>query len=310
MKHIFIVNPFAGRKDSTNLFNELLPKIFENRDEEYEIYQTKGNNDATLEIKRRCIENEKLEQPEELTFYICGGDGTCFEAVNGIYGYPHARMTIVPIGSCNDFLKTFPGMNFMDIEALIEGEERRIDILKVNGKYSLNVANIGYDAKVNYDCVRFRHKYKTVKKSYNAAIVRNLLKPLGDQVTIYDEDNNVIFDKKALLMAFGNGGFYGGGYNCAPYASVEDGLFDMVIVKKVSIITFARLIKSYKAGLHLETPKFKKIITFKKLRKVIIEGKKELCLCLDGETFHSKRISLEIVSNAIRFVFPRKLING
>ena len=69
-------------------------------------------------------------------------------------------MTIVPVGSCNDFLKSYPECDFSIIENLIDGEEKTIDVLKVNDRYSLNVANIGYDAKVNYDCVRFRYKYK------------------------------------------------------------------------------------------------------------------------------------------------------
>lgn len=308
MKHYFIVNPFAGRKDSSKLFEEILPKLFKEKNEEYQIYKTTGPNDATFEIKRRCIENESKENPEDITFYVCGGDGTCFEAVNGIFGYPHARMTIIPVGSCNDFLKSFPNDNFMDLESLINGEERKIDVIKVNDRYCLNVANIGFDAKVNYDCVRFRHKYKTVKQSYNHAIFRNVIRPLGDDVTIYDENNNIIYDKKSLLMAFGNGGFYGGGYNCAPQALCDDGLIDMVVVKKVSLLTFLRLIKHYKAGKHLENKKFRKIITFKQIKKVIIESKDLLCLCLDGETFHTKHISLEVVAQALRFVFPKKKI--
>ena len=306
MKHYFIINPFAVRKDSSKFFDEQLPKIFEKLNETYEIYVTTGPNDATFEIKRRCIENETKPNPEDITFYICGGDGTCFEAVNGIVGYPHARMTIIPVGSCNDFLKTYPNDNFMDLEAVINGEERKLDVLKVNERYSLNVANIGFDAKVNYDCVRFRHKYKTVKQSYNHAIFRNIIRPLGDKVKIYDGEDNLLFDNKALLMAFANGGFYGGGYNCAPYAKCDDGLMDMVVIKKVSIITFLRLIKKYKAGKHLEAPKFRKLITFKKLTKLRVKSDELLCLCLDGETFHTNHVDVEIVPQALRFVFPKK----
>lgn len=305
MKHCFIINPFAGRRDSTVELEESLKVIFEKRSDTYDIYVTKGPNDATLEIKRRCNENELKETPEDITFYICGGDGTCFEAVNGVVGFPHARMTIVPVGSCNDFLKSFPQYDFHNLEALIDGEEKDIDILKINGKYSLNVANIGYDAKVNYDCVRFRHKYKTVKQSYNHAIIRNILKPLGDQVDVTIDDGKKIFNKKSLLLVIANGGYYGGGYNCAPKAKCDDGLLDIIIVKKVSIFTFLRLIKYYKAGTHLECKKFKNIITFERTKKIKIEGPKDLCLCLDGETFHTKIVEAEVIQKAIRFVFPK-----
>ncbi len=306
MKHCFIINPFAGRHDSSLDLETKLKEIFDKRNDTYDVYVTKGPNDATLEIRRRCNENESSNNPEDITFYICGGDGTCFEAVNGIVGFPHARMTIVPVGSCNDFLKSYPEHNFMDIEALIDGYENKIDVLKVNDRYSLNVANIGYDAKVNYDCVRFRHKYKTVKQSYNHAIVRNILKPLGDLVNVTVDDGKCIFNKKSLLLVAANGQYYGGGFRCAPLSKCDDGLLDIVIVKKVGILTFAKLIKYYKAGKHLNNNKFKKIITFEKARKVTIESKKLLCLCLDGETFHFNKIDIEIIPSFIRFVFPKR----
>lgn len=304
MKHYFIINPIAGRFDSSETIEEKLARIFKNRLDQYEVYITKGPNDATFAIKKYCIQNEALDEPVETTFYICGGDGTCFEAVNGIVGYPHARMTIIPIGSCNDFLKNFKNYDFMDIEALLDGEEKLIDVLKVNERYSLNVANIGFDARVNYDCVRYRYKYKTVKQSYNHAIIRNLLKPLGDKVKIFI-NNEEVYNKKALLMAFANGGFYGGGYNCAPNAIVDDGLLEMVVVKKVGILTFIRLIKYYKNGKHVDNPRFSKIVTYRRTNKVTIESDNLLCLCLDGETFHMKKVNIEIVPKAIRFVFPK-----
>jgi len=305
MQHYFIINPIAGRHDSSLSLEEKLERIFKDKDEPFFVYITKGPNDATLFIKKTCIENESLLAPHELTFYICGGDGTCFEAVNGLYGYPHARMTIIPVGSCNDFLKSLSEYDFSDIASLIDGKEILVDLLKVNDRFTLNVANVGYDAKVNYDCVRFRDKYKTVKSSYNHAIVRNLLKKLGDKVRIYLDDGEII-DKNALLMAFANGKYYGGGYKCAPKALINDGLLDVVIVKKVSIFTFARLIKFYKRGEHLDNPKLSKIITYRKAKRVIIESDDLLCLCLDGETFHMNKIEIEIIKSAIRFVVPSK----
>lgn len=309
MKHFFIINPIAGRNDSTKKIEAMLSPIFEKRNiksDDYIIYVTKGTNDATIMVKRYCAENESKPQPEDVTFYVCGGDGTCFEVVNGIVGFPHARMTIIPVGSCNDFLKVFKDQNFMDIEALIDGEEKEIDVLKVNDRYTLNVANVGFDAKVNYDCVRFRYKYKTVKQSYNHAIMRNLFSYHGDLVKITSNDEK-LYNRKALLMTFANGGFYGGGYNCAPRAKVDDGLLEMVVVNKISILSFARLVKYYKNGEHIGNPRFEKIVTYKQLKKVSVESDNLLCLCLDGETFHVNKINIEILPKAIRFVFPKKI---
>ena len=184
MKHYFIINPAAGIINATNDLRDKLELIFKDKNEKYDIYITEGPGDVSEQIKKVCTENEMKDNPDEYTFYICGGDGSSFEGVNGVYGFKHARLTIVPVGSCNDFLKTFPEYDFTDLELLINGEERIIDVLRVNDFYSLNIANIGFDARVNDDCIRLKSKYKTVKKAYNVAIRKNLFRPLGDKVIV------------------------------------------------------------------------------------------------------------------------------
>lgn len=306
MKHYFIINPAAGLTDATNELKDKLAIIFKDKPEEYDLYVTVAPGDASEQIKKVCSENERKEEPDEYTFYICGGDGSSFEGVNGVYGFKHARLAIIPVGSCNDFLKTFPEYDFLDVESLINGEERLIDVLRVNDFYSINIANVGFDARVNYDCVRLKGKYKTVKKAYKVAIRKNLFRPLGDKVKI-TADGEECFNGKSLLMAFANGMYYGGGYKCAPESLVDDGLLDMVIVKKVGILTFARLVKYYKRGEHLENPAVRKYVIYNKVKKVTIESDHILCVCIDGETFHLKKVDIEVIPQAIKFVFPKKM---
>ena len=89
-------------------------------------------------------------------------------------------------------------------------------------------------------------------------------------------DDEVIFDGKSLLMAFGNGNFYGGGYNCTPCADVSDGLIDYQIIKKVSVITFAALIGKFKKGLIYGNSKYNRIAKFGKGKKIVVESPKTL----------------------------------
>lgn len=301
MKHYFIINPIAGHSDSTNLIQSKISETFLNLEDETFIYITNGVNDATIYVKKICELYKNCN--DEIVFYICGGDGTCYEVVNSLVGYSNVYFTIIPIGSCNDFLKNFPGADFSNLSKLVHGKILPIDVLKINDRYSLNVINIGYDAKVNRDCVLNRDKYKTVKQSYNAAIIKNILRPLGDDVTIF-ADNHEIFKGKTLLIALANGAFYGGGYKCAPKASCDDGLLDCVIVRKVLILTFARLIKYYKQGLHLDMERFNNIITFKKAKKITIVSKNVLSVCIDGENFEMNEVNIEVHKHALKFLIP------
>ena len=227
------------------------------------------------------------------------------EVVTGVANYPNAILGIVPTGSCNDFLKSFKDYDFMDLEKQVNGTIINCDLLKVDEFYSLNVTNIGFDAKVNYDQIRLRPKYHNVKKAYNRAIINNILKPLGDKVKI-TVDDEVIFDGKSLLMAFGNGNFYGGGYNCTPCADVSDGLIDYQIIKKVSVITFAALIGKFKKGLIYGNPKYNRIAKFGKAKKIVVESPKTLTICIDGETIHRNKVTIEVLKHKIRFILPKK----
>ena len=79
MKHIFVVNPNAG-KGKNKAMDYVSPKIKEicgKYNLEYEIYPTTGKGDGIRFVKERAASGE------EIRFYACGGDGTLYEIVNG-----------------------------------------------------------------------------------------------------------------------------------------------------------------------------------------------------------------------------------
>lgn len=307
MLHYFIVNPVAGTVNALPRLKAELEQIFKNRNDSYEIYETKFENDATMEIKRKLQERDKLYPYEHIRIYSAGGDGTAYECANGVYGYQNVSFAILPTGSCNDFLKTFEGVDFSNLESVISADSYPLDVLKINDKVCVNVCNIGYDAKANADCMRFRKKMKSIHKAYVKALVINLLKPLGDKVVIYDENDNVIYSGKSLLLTFSNGQYYGGGYRCAPLSVVDDGLMEVSIIKKVSRLTFLKLVGGYKKGEHiLNYQKYKKASVYTRCTKAKVVSEEMLTYCVDGEIFYSKELNVELVAHALNFVIPKK----
>lgn len=301
MKCYFILNPAAGSGEKGKLFLDAYYKLKALNKYDINIYETIGVGDSTRFVAETCTKYPN----EDIYIFACGGDGTMNEVVTGVANYPNAVLGIVPTGSCNDFLKTFPGYDFMDLEKQINGDIIPCDLLKVDEFYSLNVTNIGFDARVNYDQIKLRSKYHNVKKAYNNAIIRNLLKPLGDKVKV-TVDNQELFNGKSLLMAFGNARYYGGGYNCTPQANINDGLIDCIVIKKVSIPTFAGLIGKYKKGIIYDNPKYKKIASCIKGSKVVVESPKTLTICIDGETIHRNKVTIEVLKHKIRFILPKQ----
>ncbi len=144
MRHIFIINPHAGKKDQTGRIYEMADLLRAQHGLECQCLLTQRPGGAE-EMARRLAESD-----EALRFYACGGDGTVSEVANGIAGFPNAAMTCIPTGTGNDFLKNFgpDAARFADVENLWNGEERQLDLIDCNGRQCLTIACSGIDARV------------------------------------------------------------------------------------------------------------------------------------------------------------------
>ena len=234
MKHIFIVNPGAGRGMKAMELQEKLKEI----DIEYEIYETKAVKDATAYVRSRASSGE------ELRFYACGGDGTLKEVMEGTVGFKNVSITSYPVGSGNDFVKCFGGKErFMDLEMLVRGTAKPTDIIRVNDDVCINACHFGLDSAVAKTMAKVKRK-KIIggKNAYITGVVKAFICNMKTKGKII-ADGEVIADGKFLLCAVSNGQYVGGMFKCAPKAAVDDGLLEVCLVKPVSRLTFIRLVK-------------------------------------------------------------------
>ena len=139
MKHIFIVNPAAGKSDRTAEYREMIDAAFAPRGLSYELLVSNAPGEC------RTLARQAAQSGEEVRLYACGGDGTLNEVVNGVVGYDNAAVTHFPGGSGNDTIKIFDDpAAFTSIERLLDAEEARFDLIRCNGSYALNVLSIGF----------------------------------------------------------------------------------------------------------------------------------------------------------------------
>lgn len=298
MEHIFIINPAAGKKDQT----EYIKSIVEKRtDINYTIYNTTGLGDATRFVKEKCEENPN----EFYKFYACGGDGTVNEVVNGLIDYSNAAFTVYPCGSGNDFVKASKNYDFTDINALINGEQMEIDLIKANGKYSVNIVNAGFDAATAHRMVKFkRWPLVSGKMAYNLAIVVSLMREMKHKGKVYVDDE-LVYDGNFLLTAACNGICCGGSFYFAPNAEIDNGLIELMLVKQITRMKFISNVKYIKKGTYQEKEKLKKYISLFKCKKVRIETEKNIVYAVDGETQETKSVEIEICPKMVKFFRPK-----
>ena len=94
MKHIFIVNPAAGKSDRTAEYRKMIEAAFAPRGLSYELLVSGAPGEC------RTLARQAAQSGEEVRLYACGGDGTLNEVVNGVVGYGNAAVTHFPGGPC------------------------------------------------------------------------------------------------------------------------------------------------------------------------------------------------------------------
>lgn len=302
IKHLFIVNPVAGGREATEEVRKLVHAAFQNRKEPFEIYVTRAPHDATEKIRLEAASGEALR------VYACGGDGTFNECVCGAALQPNVAVCPFPTGTGNDFCRMFgsdAGL-FRDLDALLLGEVRPIDLISCNGSYSVNICSVGIDARIGTDV----HKYSHLPVvggagGYIISAVVNACKGIATDMHV--RCGNYDSREKFSLICACNGRFYGGGFNPSPDAMLDDGLLDIFIVKKVSLLTFARCIGKYAAGHADDLPQF---ITHLRGTELSIEFAREDVINLDGEALRATSVEMKLLPKALNLIVPKGLGSG
>lgn len=294
MRHIFIINPIAGKRPDPEGLRAKIDAAMQGRD--YDVFMTTRSGEAT-EIARR-----EVEASGECRVYACGGDGTLGEVLNGVAGYSNAALTVIPQGTGNDFVRIFGDVDFHDIAALADGEERTLDLMETGGRYAIDICSVGLDARVARDVHKFS-KLPLVSGfgAFTIAALYNVVKGVNYRYKI--EIDGEPLDGTFALFCVANGRYYGGGYMPMADANPTDGILDMLLVKKVSRVIVPALLGKYKQGRYAELSKY---ITRHTVRELKIDFcGREGVINADGEAIPATTAVIKQSDVRQRFFAPR-----
>ena len=294
-KHIFVINPIAGGGTDPGKIRRKVEEL----GVPFEMYVTQGPKDAHRFVRQRA------ETGENLRFYACGGDGTLKEVAEGAAGLPNVSIACYAVGSGNDFVRVWGGRDaFLDLAALAAAGDRVIDAISVNDQICLNACHFGFDSMVadTMNAVRSK-KLIGGRNAYTTGVIKGLISGMRTRAVITADGEEICKDA-FLLCSVCNGGFVGGGYHCAPRSLQDDGLLELCLVRPVSRLKFLQLMDAYREGNHLEDPRFRDLILYRRCRTVEIRAGEGFAVSLDGEILKAPEIRISVLPGAIRFAVP------
>ena len=219
-----------------------------------------------------------------------GGDGLA-HLILQIAVPAHIPFAIIPAGTGNDIVRTL-GWSLDNLEPylkrVISESPQPIDLGNVDSEWFAAILSTGFDSVVNERANRLN--WPSGPQRYNVAIALELPKfrPIHYRLEL---DNETI-ETEAMLIAIGNGRSYGGGMFVCPSARIDDGLFDVMILKPVSKIEFLKVFPTVYSGSHIHHPQVE-IVRSAKVRLTA-----NAVAYADGERIGPAPISAECVRAA------------
>jgi YegS/Rv2252/BmrU family lipid kinase len=292
MKKVYLIyNPLSGNKRSISILERIIP-IFEQGKLETEIIETKYAGHA-----RELANTLPFEGYDGLC--VVGGDGTMHEIVNGMLKrQDHAKIPIglIPGGTGNSFMHDVDALD-PEVAALriLTGRLRNVDIAKVdaNGEiiYGFNIVGWGLPT----DIIQTAAKIKWLgSQCYNVASIFEVIRNKPRLAKVKIDKQNIAGDYGFILGC--NTIHTGTAMKMAPLAQINDGLIDLIVVRKAGRLKLLYLFTKLFKGRHIGDP----AVVYHQCKQFSIEPIEDHVLNIDGEMIGCTPVHVKMIPSAIQ----------
>ncbi|MDR2125863.1 MAG: diacylglycerol kinase family lipid kinase [Prevotellaceae bacterium] len=270
-----------------------------------------------------CVFTEKKYHAVELTvkaindgfrkIVAIGGDGTVNEIVNGIFIQKKAPVTdislaVIAVGTGNDWVRMLgiPKTYQEAIKAISQGQTILQDVGLISfyetkvkhQRYMANVAGMGYDAAVNRVFNRLKDEGRSGKWLYILSVAKTLLGYRSKKFNIIVDGETILSNVNVFSANVGIGKYNGGGMLQLPQAEIDDGLFDITVIKKMSKL---KIIKHFKKLFNGKIYKLPGVVSLQG-KRIEINSKPETPIEIDGEALGYCPFVFELIPQCINVV--------
>lgn len=265
-----IYNPHSGKRE-----------LLENFDTVFKCYQEKGYSIDIFRVGRGIEIKDAFtgDSSEYHHVLIAGGDGTVNNVVNAMKNSSiDLPIAVLPVGTANDFAGNF-GISKNIEEAcnqILDSEVRTIDLGIANDRYFVNILSTGLftdishkvDPKMKKNFGKLAYYLRGIKDAYN-------IKPLEIDVVSHENEN---LEEKYIMFVFN--GRTAGRINLAYKAEIDDGMFDVILIKAKGIMKSINIFFKIINGTYLED---EEVVEYFKTDELFIHSDEEIIIDVDGE---------------------------
>lgn len=296
MKILLIHNPQAGHGRG----RKLLPRI-ESR------LRSRGC-ELAIRLTEHSGHGISLVREADLSRYdavvAAGGDGTVYEVITGYYrntGPDKPPVGIIPTGTGNAFVREMDlfGSDWEGaIDIIVRGETRAVDVARFTTQdeihHSLNILGVGFVSDVSDTAVRLKF---LGNQAYLLAVFYRLLNLRTHPLRLTFDGRSESVD--ACFAVVSNSRYTGTTFLIAPKAKVDDGLLDLVVLKKISRLRVIRIFRTIFSGAHIREPE----VCYHQARRITIDTEKPRVLNVDGEVLGRTPIEIECLPRDLRLLW-------
>ena len=259
-----VVNPSSGKGRAL----ELLPAVAgELRDGGLELSILLSRDFAEA---RAMVDHAVAEGVDVLA--VMGGDGMMHLGVNMVAaahqaGDRRTTLGVIPAGTGNDLCRGVgldPNDALAAARVIAAGRTREIDLTLVGDTFVGTVLATGFDALVNRRANEMVWPRGSSRYTLATLAELRVFEPLHYRLTLDGE----VRQQRAMLIAVGNTGYYGGGMHICPQADPFDGWLDVTIIHPVGRLTLLRLLPEMFSGRFARDPCVERL----RVREVTVEG--------------------------------------
>lgn len=289
LKILFIINPASGGKKKIQ-WEPLIRKHFAQLSYQIDFFILTGKGDA-------ASINHLIKKLAPAKVVAVGGDGTISMVAEQLMN------TSIPIGilrggSANGMAAelAIPDDPASALDTIINGIEQKCDLIRLNEtRISMHLSDLGLNARLikYYDQSAIHGMW-----GYVRMILKILIegKPLKAHISTDGNETDIT----AYMIVFANSTKYGTGAVINPHGAIDDGKFELVVVRQISVVEFAKLFLRHSPF----NPKKVEII---QTTKAVVQTKRKIHFQVDGEYLGRKnKVTAEIVPRAVTFIVPKQ----